>query len=60
VCGTNAHAAVLCPSFYRSDVVHNPTPRDKVTASVRKWWMKRASRDLEAHAARFEPEAAAA
>src|ERR1700742_1210286 len=60
VCGANAHAAVLCPSFYRSDVVHNPTPRDKVTARVRSWWMKRASRDIEAHAARFEPEATAA
>jgi indolepyruvate ferredoxin oxidoreductase alpha subunit len=58
VCGANAHAAVLCPSFYRSDVVHNPTARDKVTARVRKWWMKRASRDLEAHAARFEPASA--
>jgi indolepyruvate ferredoxin oxidoreductase alpha subunit len=58
VCGTNAHAAVLCPSFYRSDVVHNPTARDKLTARVRKWWMQRASRDLEAHAARFEPAGA--
>jgi indolepyruvate ferredoxin oxidoreductase alpha subunit len=59
VCGANAHAAVLCPSFYRADVVHNPTARDKVTARVRNWWMKRASRDLEAHAAQFEPAAAA-
>lgn len=57
VCGANAHAAVLCPSFYRSDVVHNPTTRDKVTARVRAWWMKRISRDLEARAARFEPAA---
>ena len=57
VCGANAHAAVLCPSFYRSDVVHNPTRRDRVTARVRSWWMKRASRDLEAHAAQFEAAA---
>ena len=26
----NAHAAVLCPSFYRSDVIHNPTRRDRL------------------------------
>ena len=25
-CGEVADAAVLCPSFYRADVVHNPTP----------------------------------
>jgi indolepyruvate ferredoxin oxidoreductase alpha subunit len=55
VCGANAHAAVLCPSFYRSDVVHNPTPRDRVVARVRSWWMKRASAELEARAAQFEP-----
>ena len=54
VCGANAHAAVLCPSFYRSDVVHNPTLRDKVTARVRAWWMKKASAQIEAHAAQFE------
>ena len=24
LCGSVAHAAVLCPSFYRADVVHNP------------------------------------
>jgi indolepyruvate ferredoxin oxidoreductase alpha subunit len=54
VCGTNAHAAVLCPSFYRSDVVHNPTLRDKLRVKLRNWWMRRLSAGLEAHAARFE------
>jgi indolepyruvate ferredoxin oxidoreductase alpha subunit len=54
VCGANAHAAVLCPSFYRSDIVHNQTLRDRLTVKVRKWWMKRLSSGLEAHAARFE------
>jgi indolepyruvate ferredoxin oxidoreductase alpha subunit len=57
VCGANAHAAALCPSFYRSDVVHNPTPRDRLTARVRAWWLERASRAPEARAARFEPAA---
>jgi len=54
VCGTNAQAAVLCPSFYRSDVVHNQTLRDKLKVKTRKWWMKRLSAGLEARAARFE------
>ena len=57
VCGANAHAAVLCPSFYRTDVVHNPTVRDRLRARVRSWWLERASRDLEARAAQFEPAA---
>jgi indolepyruvate ferredoxin oxidoreductase, alpha subunit len=26
-CGEVADAAVLCPSFYRADVVHNPSAR---------------------------------
>jgi indolepyruvate ferredoxin oxidoreductase alpha subunit len=29
LCGENAHAAVLCPSFYRAEVIQNP-----------KWWDK--------------------
>lgn len=37
-CGEVAEAAVLCPSFYRADVVHNPTRwdrfKDKVTMAV--------------------------
>jgi indolepyruvate ferredoxin oxidoreductase alpha subunit len=30
-CGEVADAAVLCPSFYRADVVHNPRPWER-------WW----------------------
>src|SRR5438067_4086546 len=33
LCGENAHAAVLCPSFYRAEVIQNPT-----------WWDKLANR----------------
>ncbi|MGE5640634.1 MAG: thiamine pyrophosphate-dependent enzyme [Clostridia bacterium] len=29
LCGENAHAAVLCPSFYRAEVVQNPTLLDR-------------------------------
>ena len=34
-CGEVADAAVLCPSFYRADVVHNPTGWDRFMAKVR-------------------------
>jgi indolepyruvate ferredoxin oxidoreductase, alpha subunit len=30
LCGENAHAAVLCPSFYRAEVIQNPTWWDRV------------------------------
>ena len=29
-CGEVAEAAVLCPSFYRADIIHNPTGFDRV------------------------------
>jgi indolepyruvate ferredoxin oxidoreductase alpha subunit len=34
-CGEVAEAAVLCPSFYRADVVHNPTRRDRALTRLR-------------------------
>jgi len=34
VCGEVAHAAVLCPSFYRAQIISNPTRFDKLTARV--------------------------
>jgi indolepyruvate ferredoxin oxidoreductase alpha subunit len=30
LCGENAHAAVLCPSFYRAEVVQNPNFLDRL------------------------------
>jgi indolepyruvate ferredoxin oxidoreductase alpha subunit len=54
VCGANAHAAVLCPSFYRTDVIQNPKWREKLLVKLRAWWIGRASRGLERRAARFE------
>jgi indolepyruvate ferredoxin oxidoreductase alpha subunit len=33
-CGEVAEAAVLCPSFYRADVIHNPTGWDKFKSEV--------------------------
>ena len=34
-CGEVADAAILCPSFYRADVVHNPTKWERRLASFR-------------------------
>ena len=30
LCGEVAHAAVLCPSFYRAEIISNPTGWDKL------------------------------
>jgi indolepyruvate ferredoxin oxidoreductase alpha subunit len=30
LCGENAHAAVLCPSFYRAEVIQNPSAWDRL------------------------------
>ena len=38
-CGEVADAAVLCPSFYRADVIHNPT-------GFEKWWQDLSTRAI--------------
>ena len=35
LCGENAHAAVLCPSFYRAEVIQNPNAWDRLVDRVR-------------------------
>ena len=35
VCGEVAHTAVLCPSFYRAELVYNPSGWDRFMAKVR-------------------------
>ncbi|MFT5350221.1 MAG: indolepyruvate ferredoxin oxidoreductase alpha subunit [Planctomycetota bacterium] len=35
VCGEVAHAAVLCPSFYKAEIIYNPSRFDKVMATLR-------------------------
>ncbi|HUN68196.1 MAG TPA: indolepyruvate ferredoxin oxidoreductase subunit alpha [Burkholderiales bacterium] len=35
LCGENAHAAVLCPSFYRAEIVQNPGFLDKALDRLR-------------------------
>lgn len=57
VCGANAHAASLCPSFYRTDLVFNPTWRDLLLASTRKVWTRLLTSGIERRAARYEVKA---
>ena len=35
LCGEVAHAAVLCPSFYRADIIYNPSRADRFMARIR-------------------------
>ena len=35
LCGENAHAATLCPSFYRTEVIQNPSFTEKLLTLVR-------------------------
>ena len=55
LCGEVAHAAVLCPSFYRADIVSNPTAWDRFRESIRKtviaWLQSRTDRRLAGLAA---------
>jgi indolepyruvate ferredoxin oxidoreductase alpha subunit len=36
VCGEVAHAAVLCPSFFRADIINNPTRWDRIKHRIRR------------------------
>ena len=37
LCGENAHAATLCPSFYRAEVIQNPKLLERVGAKFQSW-----------------------
>ncbi len=55
LCGEVAHAAVLCPSFYRTDVISNPTWWDRALFRMRSaviGWMRGGS---EAEGDRISP-----
>jgi indolepyruvate ferredoxin oxidoreductase alpha subunit len=51
LCGEVAHAAVLCPSFYRAGIVDNPSAHDRRLArwrgAVIGWLQRRIERRLE-------------
>jgi len=59
VCGEVAHAAVLCPSFYRADVITNPSAWDRVKfrfrSSVIGFLQRRFDRRLARIAAEPQP-----
>jgi indolepyruvate ferredoxin oxidoreductase alpha subunit len=52
LCGEVAHAAVLCPSFYRASVIANPTDWDRLKSRLRGavigWLQRRMDRRLAA------------
>ncbi|WP_445288721.1 thiamine pyrophosphate-dependent enzyme [Variovorax atrisoli] len=54
VCGEVSHAAVLCPSFYKAQIVSNPSRwdqlRERVRAAVIGWMQRGEARRREAYA----------
>ncbi|MFB4204573.1 thiamine pyrophosphate-dependent enzyme [Arhodomonas sp. KWT2] len=54
LCGQVAHAAVLCPSFYRAEIIHNPTAWDRFAKRVRDavigFFQRREARRIERYA----------
>lgn len=40
LCGENAHAATLCPSFYRAEVVQNPRWHERLMNRWRGLWLR--------------------
>lgn len=55
LCGEVSHAAVLCPSFYRADLIHHPSRWERWRSRLRErvigWLQRRAARRLEGLAA---------
>ncbi len=55
LCGEVAHAAVLCPSFYRAEIINNPTRWDsfklRLRSAVIGWLQDRIERRLQGIAA---------
>ena len=45
VCGEVAHAAVLCPSFYRAEIINNPSPWDRILYRLREAFIRFLSPD---------------
>ncbi len=47
LCGEVAHAAVLCPSFYRAEIINNPSTWDQFKGKIRKWVIGRLQDRIE-------------
>jgi indolepyruvate ferredoxin oxidoreductase alpha subunit len=52
LCGEVAHAAVLCPSFYRASIIANPTGWDRLKQRVRSALIGSLARRMERRLAR--------
>jgi len=54
VCGEVSHAAVLCPSFYKAEVISNPNRADRIRQRLRGWVIgalqRRSARQIAARA----------
>jgi indolepyruvate ferredoxin oxidoreductase alpha subunit len=54
VCGEVSHAAVLCPSFYKAEIISNPNRADRIRQRLRSWAIgalqRRSARKLAARA----------
>jgi len=47
LCGEVAHAAVLCPSFYRAEIINNPSGWDRFKEKIRHWVICRLQNRIE-------------
>lgn len=56
VCGEVAHAAVLCPSFYRADVITNPGAWDRIKFRIRSSVIEILQRRFDRRLARIAAE----
>jgi uncharacterized protein (TIGR02996 family) len=45
--GEVAHAAVLCPSFYRAEIINNPSGWDQFKEKIRTWVIGRLQNRIE-------------
>ncbi|TGV05357.1 indolepyruvate ferredoxin oxidoreductase subunit alpha [Alcaligenaceae bacterium 429] len=54
LCGEVSHAAILCPSFYRAQIINNPTGwdrwREKLRRNVIGWFQRRSAAKRERYA----------
>ena len=47
LCGEVAHAAVLCPSFYRAEIINNPSGWDRFKEKISHWVISRLQNRIE-------------
>lgn len=47
LCGEVSHAAVLCPSFYRAEIINNPSGWDRFKVKLRTWVIGRLQKRIE-------------